>query len=417
MLGPVVVTAPPDSPHRPGRIGYLISQYPSFTHTFILREVRGLRALGWDIQTVSIADPDRPAAALLPDERAEYERTLYVKGAAVWRLASAHLLTMLRRPLAYLAGLLFALRLGHPGPRKLLYFAEAVVAGHDFERLGYRHVHVHFSSTVALIMSRVFSVSFSVTLHGPDEFDDPTGFALREKVQAAALTVAISQFGQSQLMRFSGYADWKRLAVCRLGIQPAAFERASVAQAATPFRFVSVGRLAPVKGQHILLEAMALLVKRDHAVALSIGGGGPEMDNLRAHVAALGLGDVVTLEGWCDQARVKAMYAASDAFVLASFAEGIPVVLMEAMAMRLPCVATRVMGVPELVEDGVSGLLATPSDAVSLADAMERLITDPALRARLAEAGREKVLRDYDLDRNIPELGALFAGRLGDRLN
>lgn len=398
------------------RIGYLVSQYPTVSHTFILREIRGLRAQGWDIQSISIGNPDRPSDKLSAEEEEERRRTLYVKSAGVGPILAAHFALLLKRPAAFLATMLYAVRLGHPSLHKLLYFAEAVVVGTMLEKHGYRHVHVHFSTTVALLMARLFPITFSETIHGSDEFIDPKGFAMAEKVAAAKLTVAISLFGQSQVMRFSDAAHWDRIAVCRLGIHPRVFDRAAKTGESNPFRLISVGRLVSVKGLPILLEAMELLKQRGRRVVLSLAGGGPEMERFRARVQAKQMQDMVILEGWCDQTKVRALYAESDAFVLASFAEGVPVVLMEAMAMRLPCIATRITGIPELIEDGVSGLLVTPSDAAGLAAAVERLMDDAALRQAMAEAGRERVLREYDLDQNIPQLSALYEERLSQYL-
>jgi colanic acid/amylovoran biosynthesis glycosyltransferase len=395
-----------------GRIAYLISQYPAYNHTFILREVRQLRTMGWDIQTVSIRACDRPAAKLTPDEAEEYDRTLYVTTAGLPKVAAAHFRTFLRRPLKYIATALYALRTGHGGMRRLLYFAEAVTAGAWLESRGYTHVHAHFASTVALFIPKLFAITISATIHGPDEFNDPVGFCLREKVDASAFIVAISNFARSQLMRYSTYEHWSKIDVCYLGIDPYVFDRRPARSDSGPCRLICVARLAPVKGQHVLVDAMQTLIGQGREVTLSLVGDGPDRPALERHVAHLGLTGKVIFEGWCNQDRVKVLYKGSDIFVLASFAEGVPVVLMEAMAMEIPCIATRITGVPELIADRVEGLLVTPSDPAELAEAIARMIDSAELRDGIGRASREKVVSKFDLEKNVTALSRIFERRL-----
>jgi colanic acid/amylovoran biosynthesis glycosyltransferase len=395
-----------------GRIAYLISQYPAYNHTFILREVRQLRTLGWDIQTVSIRACDRPVDKLTADEAEEHGRTLYVTTAALTRVAAAHVQTFLRRPLQYITTALYAMRTGHGGMRRLLYFAEAVTAGVWLESRGYMHVHAHFASTVALLIRKLFPITISATIHGPDEFNDPVGFSLREKVEATDFIVAISNFARSQLMRYSTYEHWNKIDVCYLGIDPSVFDPRPPRSDSGPYRLICVARLAPVKGQHVLVDAMQQLIGQGRVLTLSLVGDGPDRPALERHVARLGLTGKVIFEGWCNQDRVKALYQGSDIFVLASFAEGVPVVLMEAMAMEIPCIATRITGVPELIADGVEGLLVTPSDPAELAAAIARMIDSSELRARIGKASRDKVVSRFHLAANVTALSAIFERRL-----
>jgi glycosyltransferase involved in cell wall biosynthesis len=395
-----------------GRIAYLISQYPTQSHTFILREVRQLRALGWDVQTISIRPPDRPTDKLTRQEAEERERTLYVTRASPVQIAAAHLRTFMRRPVAYIATAAYAARTGHGGIRRLLYFVEAVIVGAWLEQRKHAHVHVHFASTVALIMNRLFGLNFSTTIHGSDEFIDPVGFCLREKIEAGAFTIGISKYGRSQLMRYSSYEHWHKLEACHLGIDPDAFQPGMGKSEAGPFRLITVGRLVPVKGYHVLIAALALLKERGRRAQWCVVGDGPDRPSLEAHVAASGLSADVVFEGACNQDRVKELYDQADAFVLSSFAEGVPVVLMEAMAMGVPSIATNITGVPELLTHGVHGLLVTPSDEEQLADAIVTLMDDPEMRARFAREGRAKVARDFNLQRNTEMLSDIFKRRL-----
>jgi glycosyltransferase involved in cell wall biosynthesis len=401
---------------RPQRLAYLISQYPAVNHTFILREVLCLRSLGWDIQTVSIRGCDRPAEKLTRDEAEEQGRTLYVKAATISTYIQAHAATFARDPVRYAKALAYALRLGHRTPARVVrnaaYFAQAVVTGQWLRRRGIRHMHVHFASTVALIATRLFDTGFSVTIHGPDEFTDPQGFSFAEKTRHASFIVSISDYARSQVMRFSDYRNWWKYDVCRLGISPAVFSPIQARLNADPVRLVCVARLSPVKGQHILIAAVNHAIRLGASVHLTLVGDGPDRASLEAETSRLAITRHVTFAGWQNQDGVQAIYRESDIFVLASFAEGIPVVLMEAMAMEIPCIATNVNGVPELIRDGTDGLLVPASSSEDLAAAIVALARDPARRRSLGESGRRRVLELYDLGRNSVQLSDIFTRRL-----
>ena len=398
----------------PPRLGYLVSRYPAVNHTFILREIRTLRALGFDVRVVSILQPDRDPGQLSPEETEEFRLTFSILGSGAPRILSAHLRTLLRHPLAYVATLAYAIRLGGRDIGRAvshaLYFAEAVVAGDHWVRAGVTHFHTHFSSTPALIAARLFRLHFSLTVHGPDEFNDVAGFHMAEKVARASFVAAISRFASSQIMRASAPRDWSKIHVLPLGVDPQDFAPRPRADrgAGEPFRIVSVGRLAPAKAYHLLIAAVARLVDKGRKVELTIVGGGPERQSLEAAISQGKLDGIVNLAGPSNHDRVVDFYARADAFALASFAEGVPVVLMEAMAMEIPCVATWVAGVPELIRDGIDGLLVPPADPEALADALEKLMDDPALGARLAASARQRVLDLYNLKSNSARLGDTF---------
>ena len=397
------------------KIGYLVSQYPAVNHTYLLREVRSLRALGFDVLVVSIAPPDRPPEALAESEREEAARTLTVKTAPFTSLLRAHLAALVRHPTGYLRGLVAALSLGG-GARRLLYnlfyFAEAVVAGRWFEHAGVRHFHVHYASTVGLLACRVFPLTMSITLHGRGEFVDPVGFHLREKVAASAFVCAISHFARSRIMMACEPALWGKIELARLGVDPESLTPGEFRAAPDPFEILTVGQLVPIKAHRLLVEALARVAREHPRVRLRLVGDGPERRELERYAAALGLADRVQFEGALDFDRVEHLYRRADLFVLASFDEGLPVVLMEAMAMQVPCVATSVAGIPELIRDGVDGLLVAPSDLESLAEAMLALVRDPERRRRMGEAARQRILACYDLRRNTAALADIFRRRL-----
>ncbi len=392
------------------KLGYLIAQYPAVNHTYIMREVLSLRRRGFDVSTVSVRRPDRQSSALSQEEAAEEKRTFSVLGAGAFHALAVNLRVLARHPIRYFRGLTYAWALTRGTPQLLLsytvYFFEAVVAGHYFTSRGVRNIHTHFASTVLLLLSRVFPITYSMTLHGSGEFVDVVGFHLAEKVRYAQFVITISQFGRSQVMNASDSAHWHKVMVVPLGVDTAEYapgpSRPRIPR--VPLRLISVGHLSRVKGYPLLIEAVHLLRSRGKGVNLTIIGEGSCRGELEALIAKLGLGDVVRLAGACSHDRVPEYLSASDIFVLSSFLEGVPVVLMEAMAMECPCVATRITGIPEIIDDGVDGLLVPPGSAECLAKAIERLADDEGLARKFGAAGRVKVRAKYDLARNADRL-------------
>jgi colanic acid/amylovoran biosynthesis glycosyltransferase len=392
------------------RIAYLLSQYPAVNHIFMLREVRLLRKLGFEIHVASIRPPDRDAGALTSLEREETQSTAYIKSMRMGRLLAAHGYTLLTRPAAYLSGLGRGWRLA--GINGLLYFAEAVAVGDWMRRNRLPHVHTHYVSTVGLLVSRIFPVTQSITFHGPAEFENPARSHLGEKVAASLFSCAISRYGLSKLMAATTYVDWHKLEVTPLGVNPREFPPRPFRRAPSPFQIVCVARLAPVKGQHVLIAAVQQLAKSGRRFRLRLAGDGPAGPELQQDVQNRGLSEYVAFEGNLNQDQLRELYRESDALVLPSFAEGLPVVLMEAMAMEIPCIASWVNGIPEIITHAVDGLLVPPADADALAGAMARLMDDADLRQSLGERGRVKVQEKYDLERNVSGLAAVFRKRL-----
>jgi glycosyltransferase involved in cell wall biosynthesis len=377
-----------------------------------------------DIRVASINQCRRPTAQLTEEERKEVAATYYVKSAGISGALRAHWFVLISRPIAYFRGLGFALRLAGADIKRVIfaffYFVEAVMLGRWMERQGLRHVHVHFANPaaqVALIASHVFAVQYSLTVHGPDEFYDTQGHNLTEKIAGASFVCCISYFAISQLKMLSPTSEWSKFEHTPLGVDPKVFAPCPFRFLPEPFEILCVGRLVAAKGQHILIEATDRLVRQGLRVRLRLVGDGPERKPLEFEVRRRDLSEHVIFEGSVNQDRIREFYRVADAFVLASFAEGVPVVLMEAMAMEIPCVATYVGGIPQLIRNEVGGLLVAPSDVNALTCAIERLIGDPALRIRLATAGRARVLKHYNLDPNVSRLRTIFDSRLAAQLN
>jgi colanic acid/amylovoran biosynthesis glycosyltransferase len=408
------------------KVAYLCSEYPAISHTFILREVDALRRLGAAIATFSIRRAD-PAHLLAHADRAAFESTFAILPPRWGRLLGAHLKLAMCKPRAYFSTLALALRLAPAGPRgrlwQLFYFVESVMLWGECRRRGVRHIHVHFANVaadVALLASHIGSAiererpwSWSFTMHGPTEFFDVRHFRLAEKLRYARFVVCISDFARSQLMALSDPGTWEKLRVIHMGIPIEQFTPAEKRGPSQANReILCVGRLVAEKGQAVLLRAIELLGERGHSVGVTFAGDGPQRQSLERLAERLGIASSVSFLGAVGQEELHALYEGASVFCLPSFSEGVPVVLMEAMAMRLPVVSTTITGIPELIEDGRSGLLVAPGRPDELADALERALTDDSLRDELSLGGREKVLGEFNAESSATELHALFAEQL-----
>lgn len=395
------------------------------SHTFVAREIAVMRSLGWDIETFSVwptADED----LLAPADHREREATYSLLEGSWCRLrdfADAHR-AALADPGAYLRSLVRAVRLGRPGLRgrlhALSWFVEAILMWRRCTLGGTTHIHVHLRGTATFVAMLACHhadlrggqrLSWSNTVHGPHEFGAIQAERLGEKVRDAKLTIAISDYARSQLLAVCPESDWPKIRVARCGVDPRVFAPLEPCEGHARMRALIVGRFDPLKGHAVAFEALGLLRRRGIDVELEVVGGGEREGELRLLAAGAGVDDLVTWSGPIGQDRIRAHYARCDVFCLPSFAEGIPIVLMEAMAMRKPVISCAVAGIPELIDDGADGLLIRPGRADELAVALESL-HDPALRATLGAAARSKVSREYDLDRNVAELSALFEANL-----
>lgn len=401
------------------RVAYLVSQYPAYSHTFILREVLQLRQFGVEIVTASINLPDRPFDKLTDIERQEAEQTFYIKQQGMVKAVVALVKTLVLNPVGLLRGVKHAIKLGGWNIKQVLYhffyLIEALLLGQWMQTHNVQHLHVHFATpaaSVGLLVKTVFGYSFSFTVHGPDEFYDVTGYHLLEKIMAADFVFCISHYARSQVMKLSPVQAWSKFDICRLGVDTERFIPAVKSKANEVYQLLCVGRLTPAKGQAILLESVAQLKQQDITVHLTLVGMGPDEQSLKNYAELLDIASQVTFTGAVDQDHILAYYNMADMFVLPSFAEGLPVVLMEAMAMEIPCITTTITGIPELIQQGQNGLLVPASDSQSLTQAIKQLAENPALRQQLGKAGRLKVLSDYELSKNTQYLHEKLTQRL-----
>jgi colanic acid/amylovoran biosynthesis glycosyltransferase len=419
-------------PRLAGKIAYLCAQYPAISHTFVLREVDALRELGAEIETFSIRRSGSEQL-LANADRVAHHTTFAILPPNWAGLLRAHLGLVLRAPSAYFATLIFALGLAPAGLRgrlwQLFYFVEAVVLWSELRRRDIRHIHAHLANVgadVALLSSHLGTAveperpwSWSFTMHGPTEFADVGYHRLAEKLRLARFVVCISDFARSQLMALSGPELWEKLHVVHVGVPIEQFTRSNgltldlveLDDAVEP-GILYIGRLVPEKGQAVLLQAVARLVECGHPVSLTLAGEGPERAALERLAEKLGIGSRTSFLGAVGQEEIHALYARASIFCLPSFAEGVPVVLMEAMAMGLGAVSTRIAGIPELIDDGHTGLLVAPGRVDQLADALQRLVLDPSFRHVLGASSRNKVIREFNAQRSAEQLYRLFAEEL-----
>ncbi|MGR3465781.1 glycosyltransferase [Limimaricola sp.] len=398
--------------NAPGPVMWLTGEYPRATDTFIQREVSALRDLGLSVETASVRRTD-PAHHVGPEQRAEAGATFHLLERALNPIAITRAkLDALRHPRRFVRALALAWRTAPRGLRgqlyNLIYFGEALVLAHRMKTRGITHLHNHIaksSGTVAMLASEISGIPHSFTLHGPDIFFAPDHWALGEKIACARFVACISDFARSQAMLFSDPAHWPKLHVVHCGVDPALY-----ADAPPPpdDRLLFVGRLSAVKGVPVLLRALAKARETRPYLTLDLVGDGQDRAALERLVRDLGLGDGVRFHGYRGQSEVAALLRDTGLLVLPSFAEGVPVVLMEAMAAARPVIATRVGGVSELVEHGRSGLLVPPGAEVPLAEAIAALAGDQARRAAMGEAGRAAVMAGFDARLEAARLAALL---------
>lgn len=399
------------------KVAYLISRYPFVSHVFILREVLALRRAGAVIDTFTVRRAGEGHVLSADDVEAEATTHALIPPQLA-TLVRAHLTALAEGPTSYLSALGLALRLRGLGARSALwqvfYFAEAVLMWHECRRRGVQHIHAHHAnvaSDVALLAAHLGGSgwSWSFTMHGSTEFFDVREHRLPQKVELAFFVVCVSDHGRSQLMSLVDPGHWSKLRVVHCGVDPKKFSADRKADGDGPVEILTVGRMVPVKGQTLLVEALADLERRGADARLTIVGDGPGRRAVEALAAQLGILGLVDLPGSVGQEEIRSFYERADVFALPSFAEGLPVVLVEAMAMGLPVVASRITGIPELVEEGVSGLLVVPGRGDELTEALASLVSAPAAtRREMGEAGRRKVLAAFDVDRSAAQLLEVF---------
>jgi colanic acid/amylovoran biosynthesis glycosyltransferase len=395
------------------KIAYLINQYPAVSHSFIRREIQALERQGFEIARFALRDWD--VGFTDPEDALERTRTRYVLQDGAIPLLVAFMQMACTRPMRLLRAFALACRMGAADRRRpfihLVYLTEACRLLQWLERADIRHLHAHFgtnSAEVAMLVHALGGPTWSFTVHGPEEFDRSQAIGLAEKVRRCSFVVAISSFGRSQLFRIMEIGQWSKVHMVHCGLDAAYLDLAATPVPATR-RLVCVGRLCAQKGQMLLVEAAARLGAKSRYLLLVLAGDGEMRGDVEALIERHGLQDNVHITGWLSVAQVREEILAARALVLPSFAEGLPVVLMEAMAVGRPVISTFVAGIPELVHPGEHGWLVAAGDIDGLVAAMTACLeASPEVLNYMGAAGRKRVRAEHDIDVEAAKLAGLF---------
>ncbi len=401
-------------------IAYLTSQYARASDTFIRAEVIELRRRGHTVHTFSIRPTDHDQV-ISEEVRAEQSQTDYIlshRPAGLLAAAGAH---ALRSPGRFLAAFGLAMKTRPAGLKSLIwqtaYIVEAAYLGGRLKRLGVQHIHNHIaenSATVAMLAAAMAGITYSTVVHGPQVFYAPVRWALGEKIARSAFTTCISHFGRSQCMAFSAVEHWPKIHVVRCGLDDRFLTQQPPLISARP-RLVCIARLSPEKGMPVLIDAASLVKAKGHRFELTIVGDGPMRAELTKMIEQRGLGEQVKLAGWQDSEAVRQHLIESRAMVIGSFAEGLPVVIMESLALGRPAIATDIAGVSELVQTGQTGWLVPAGSAEELAAAMiEAISAEPDRLDALGRCGAQQVRRRHDIRKEVDKLEVLLGEAVGE---
>jgi colanic acid/amylovoran biosynthesis glycosyltransferase len=397
------------------QISYFINQYPKVSHSFIRREILALERQGFDVQRIALRGWDGDAVD--KDDIRELNRTQYVLQQGALPLVTAVLRVLLANPAQFFSGIKLAIKMGWKAeralPYHLIYLAEACrilpwLKAHDS-----CHIHAHFgtnSAEVVMLAHALGGPKYSFTVHGPEEFDKPQFLGLGEKIRRSSFVVAISSFGRSQLFRWVEHSYWNKVKVVHCGLEPAFYQGVSLG-VPDKLQLVCVGRLCEQKGQLLLLEAMKMLADRGVDFELVLAGDGEMRAEIEQLMVKYHLTSRVRITGWISSDQVRDEILAARALVLPSFAEGLPVVIMEAMSLCRPVLTTYVAGIPELVQHEKSGLLFEAGSVEALAAAIQSILSMPdSALVQMGEAARQQVLLRHDIDVEASKLAKLFRG-------
>jgi colanic acid/amylovoran biosynthesis glycosyltransferase len=395
-------------------IAYLVNKYPAVSHSFIRREIAGIEGAGGTVSRFSVrhSDPE-----LLPEiwDKREYEKTEAILENSWFDLVLQMFLKGLASPMQFADAMRIAFTGSSFRPsdivRRIAYIAEAAWLTRQLKDQDVKHLHAHFgtnSATVARLAYKLGGPPYSFTVHGPDEFDRPIELDLRGKISDALFAVAISNFGKGQLMRWANYRDWGKIEVIRCGVDDNFIRNDRLKPTYEKTQFASIARLSRQKGIPLLIQAAAILKDGGYRFTIQLVGGGEMQQQVENMIRDYDLQDHVNLVGWASSMEIVECLLDSKAMVLPSFAEGLPVVIMEALALEVPVIVTAIAGTPELVNDQCGWLI--PSGSVdALAEALKTAMqTPPQTLAKMGKAGRERVVSLHDSMKNGAELFKLF---------
>ena len=397
------------------KIAYFINQYPKVSHSFIRREIQALEALGLTVQRIALRGWD--GELVDTDDIRERDHTQFVLKAGAFNIMLSVIKTVLSRPRQFFSALQLAFKMGwhaeRPLPYHLIYLAEACQIVPWMESFGATHVHAHFGSNsteVVMLANALGGPAYSFTVHGPEEFDKPLFLGLPLKIKRSAFVVAISSYGKSQLFRWVEHEFWSKIKIVHCGLEKSFYDIPPMPVTANT-RLVCVGRLCEQKGQLLLLEAAHALAKKGIQFELVLAGDGEMRPEVERMIAAYDLAGKVRITGWISGAQVRDEILNACGLVLPSFAEGLPVVIMEAMALRRPVISTYVAGIPELVIPNENGWLVPAGSVTELTAAMEALLAKSSAQlAVMGDAAYARVTERHAIDTEAKKLADLFQG-------
>ncbi len=399
-------------------VAYLVNQYPKVSHSFIRREILELEKQGLRIFRFSIRGWDNPLVD--PEDQLEHTRTSFVLQAGAVGLMAAVATQFLASPSRFFKAIRLALSMmrgsDRPAIWHLVYLVEACWVARRIVLHRIPHIHAHFGTNpaeVAALASILANVTYSFTVHGPEEFDKVFALHLSKKVQLSAFTVAISSFCRSQIYRVIGHNEWNKVKIVHCGIDEE-FAKVEASEPKNNSKLVCVGRLCEQKGQLLLVEAAADLSRQGCDFELVLVGDGELRGPIEALIKKNNLSAKVRVTGWANARQVKAEMLDARALILPSFAEGLPVVLMEAMVLSKPVLTTFVNGIPELVVDRETGWLFPAGDKERMLECIrECLKASPDLLASMGERARARALGRHDISIEAQKLLYLFRDILG----
>jgi colanic acid/amylovoran biosynthesis glycosyltransferase len=398
------------------KLAYFVNQYPKVSHSFIRREIMALEKLGNTVERYALRTDE--AELVDPLDQSELQKTRFVLSEHPVRIALAVVKAGCASPSLFYAALKTAIKLGLRSDRgtlrHLIYLIEACILLQWQKAAGIGHVHAHFgtnSTTVVMLAQLLGGAGYSFTVHGPEEFDKPEFIHLADKIHHCRFVVAISSYGRSQLYRWIPADQWHKVKIVHCGLDAAFLDQKFQKIPKASRQLLCIGRLCEQKGQLLLLDALKQLHDEGINCKLVLAGDGPMRQAIEDKIAAYQLHDTVEITGWISSEQVKSLLLASRGMVLPSFAEGLPVVIMEALALRRPVISTYVAGIPELIQHGKNGWLVAPGDTSSLKTAMHELLNASASDLEtMGLNGYDAVLAQHDIAKEAGKLAALVAG-------
>ncbi len=384
------------------KIAYLVNQYPLVSHSFIRREIQALENLGLLIHRISIRSTIHKIIDMA--DKKEYSKTTVLLSMPFIRLTTFLVLAIVSHPYSFIKAAILAFQMGWKSKSGLLkhviYLFEACALKIILRKSEIDHLHAHFgtnTATVAILCYILGGPPYSFTVHGPEEFDNPQGLSLNEKIRYAKFIIAVSNYGRSQLMRQCHFSLWSKIHVIHCTVDESFAEPLPVPAVPDNHRMICVGRLCEQKGHLLLLEALNELKKQGMDFEMIFAGDGDLRDLIEQKIAHLQLTDHVKVTGWMTENEVKREIIKSRALVLPSFAEGLPVVIMEAFALARPVISTYIAGIPELVENNVNGYLIPAGSIQDLTDALRCVLTaDLAKLQKMGDHGFVKIKENHN---------------------